>query len=315
MMFPKHPRLATIDIGTNSVLLLIVAQTLDDKLQTEHERCTITRLGQEVDRTGVLREDAKQRTLEELQQCALLLEEHGVGERRAIGTSALRDARNASCFISEAETILGCPIEVVSGMREAELVVRGVQSGLGAISDRSVIFDVGGGSTELIYWRQHCQPTLVSLDLGSVRLTERHLRSPRLAVPAHEVMAMEEEIISVLGQLPQDFLDISELIGIAGTVTTLAAMEQGLTVYDSNRIDGCELTLAQIQRHLARLASLPLSERQRIAGLEPARADIIIAGALIVKAIFNRVGLAACRVSTRGVRWGLVHEMKIGKGR
>ncbi|MBK8482527.1 MAG: Ppx/GppA family phosphatase [Proteobacteria bacterium] len=309
--------LATIDIGTNSVLLLVAEVSADGELHVLEQQCRITRLGQGVDRERRLLPAAIERTLAALSSYRDRLVHWGTGRRAAVGTSALRDAANGPDFLERATTLLGCPVEVVSGLREAELVVRGVAPSAAPLAPGTIVFDVGGGSTELITVGQRgalLQP--ISLDLGSVRLSERHLaHDPPLAAElealrqdvrqhlAARVGPQVKPLASPLAQPPRS------LIGVAGTLTTLAAVELGLPSYDGGRVDGARLTQLQIQRLGRRLAALPLVERCQLPGLPAQRADVIVAGALLVDEIMQQLGASELEVSDRGVRWGLAREL------
>lgn len=304
-------RLATVDIGTNSVLLLIVERSADGALQVVEEACLITRLGQGVDHARLLRPAAIERTLAALATYAARLSHWRVTRRAAVGTSALRDATNGAAFLAEAATLLGCPVEVISGLREAQLVLRGVsgtQAGA-ALEPGTVVIDVGGGSTELIAIGAEgaLRPPL-SLDLGSVRLTERYLRhdpptADELAQLRHELRCALTPITADLPSPP------ARLIGVAGTVTTLAAIALGLDSYDGSRVDGVHLTLAQIDALAQRLARLPLEQRRTLPGLPAQRADVIVAGAILVAELLRQLRAESCAVSDRGVRWGLAREL------
>jgi exopolyphosphatase/guanosine-5'-triphosphate,3'-diphosphate pyrophosphatase len=307
-------RIAAIDIGTNAVLLLVASRHADGRLVAEHESCTITRLGQAVDREHNLARAAIERTLATLTELADLLERLGVGKdaRVAVGTSALRDAGNAPDFIRPAEAILRCPIEVVSGEREAQLVLAGVRGSFGELPERTLLFDVGGGSTELILTGGSTGVLqLDSLDLGAVRLTERHLAGNSPPSPA-AVDEARREIAAALDGLSRSLAgerrNVDHLIGIAGTVTTIAAVEMGLIRYDTERVNGLWLTAAQVAEQARRYASLPLDQRREIVGLDPGRADIILAGALVVAAVLEHFRQGRFRVCDRGVRWGLLQE-------
>jgi exopolyphosphatase/guanosine-5'-triphosphate,3'-diphosphate pyrophosphatase len=300
------PPIAAIDIGTNTVLLAIARQPPAGGLEALFESARITRLGQGVADSGRLAPEAIARTLEALRACAAELERLGVGWRGAIGTSALREATNAGEFLEPAQKILGCPVEVISGRREAQLTLAGVRGSLGELPAGSLLFDVGGGSTELIRCQDRGgEPRLASLELGSVRLTEAWL--PDDPPSPGQVPRLREHLRRELAARP--LLDrAGPLVGIAGTVTTLATVELGLEVYDTHRVNGLRLTRHQVEAQVRRFAAVDLAARRRIAGLEPARADIILAGALIVASVLERCGAADFRACDRGVRWGLLWE-------
>jgi exopolyphosphatase / guanosine-5'-triphosphate,3'-diphosphate pyrophosphatase len=302
-------RLATVDIGTNSVLLLVGEIRPDGQLVALEERCTITRLGQGVDGAGALDGEAITRTLEALCAFADEMDALGVDRRAAVGTSALRDATNAEVFLEPAGRALGCQVEVIGGEREAALVLVGVRGGLGALPSRVTLFDVGGGSTELIRCAGAEVEELVSLDLGAVRLTERHLRADPPA--PDELAAVEQATAGALQALPPRWGG-DAVVGIAGTVTTLATVKQRLDDYDTERVNGSTLSATEVQDMAQRFAAQPLAERRSIVGLDPARADVILAGTLIVSALLARLGAEALTVCDRGVRWGLLRELHQG---
>ena len=306
---------AAIDIGTNSVLLVIAAAEAAGP-RPVLERATITRLGEGVDRTRQLAPAAVERNLACLRAYAQDLRAHGSPRLDVVGTSALRDAAGAQAFLDEAERILGVRPRVIAGDEEARLTFRGALSGL-ALSGRLLVFDVGGGSTELIVGDaagDTAPQSRVSLDIGSVRLFERHVQhDPPLP---SELASIEADIERQLASAaPLSRLDAHEpltLVGVAGTVTTLKALDLGLPAYDSARVHGAVLTLSAVEQMCAKLTSLSLAERQQLPGLQPKRADVIVAGALIVRDLLRRAGAREMVVSDRGVRFGLLEALIAG---
>jgi exopolyphosphatase/guanosine-5'-triphosphate,3'-diphosphate pyrophosphatase len=229
---------------------------------------------------------------------------HGASSIDAVCTSAARDASNGAEFLALATRALGRAPRIIDGQEEARLTFNGAITGL-ELRGEAIVFDVGGGSTEIIHGDVDGSDGHVraatSLDVGSVRLTERHVRSdpPR----DEELRALRADIdraLSVVERRPG-----LELVGVAGTVTTLSAIHHGLPVYDPARVHGSKLTRAVVSEIAARLAKLPLDARRRVTGLEPGRADVIVAGAELVIALLEWAGVESLRVSDRGVRWGL----------
>jgi exopolyphosphatase / guanosine-5'-triphosphate,3'-diphosphate pyrophosphatase len=301
-------RVGTIDIGTNSVLLLI-AEAGDGRIEPIVERTTITRLGQDVDRTRTLHPDAVERTLACLRDYASTLREHPVDRLAIVATSASRDAKGADRFVQEAGRILGERPQVISGQREALLTFTGALSGL-AIEGPVAVQDVGGGSTEIVLGAvRRGRPeitTAVSLDVGGVRMTERFLRSDP---PTREQMdAVRAHVREQLQGAPSVGAGV-QWVGIAGTITTLAALSLGISPYDPKRIHGVTLLLEQIDRLIDRLASIPVEERRALRGLEPKRADVIVGGALVVREVLASSQVCSMMVSDRGVRWGLALQL------
>jgi exopolyphosphatase / guanosine-5'-triphosphate,3'-diphosphate pyrophosphatase len=305
---------AAIDIGTNTVLLLIAAR--DEATGAARpllERATITRLGEGVDKTRQLAAPAVARTLECLRGYADDMRTHGVSRLAVVGTSALRDAAGGDAFLDEAGQILGERPRVIAGDEEAALTFRGALSGL-ELSGDLLVFDVGGGSTELIAGSvspARAATSRVSLDIGSVRLFERHVQSDPPA-PA-ELLAIEADVARELATAAPLALARSQrrptLVGVAGTVTTLKAVELGLEPYDGARVHGAVLTLSVVEALCAKLASLPLAARQQLPGLSPKRADVIVAGTILVRELLRRANAAELLVSDRGVRFGLIEDL------
>jgi exopolyphosphatase/guanosine-5'-triphosphate,3'-diphosphate pyrophosphatase len=297
-------RRAAIDIGTNSVLLLI-AERAGDAWRPLVDRATITRLGQGVDRTRELAPEARERTLAALRDYAEVLHTHGVTELDVVGTSAMRDARGGREFADQAAQVLGVAPRILSGAEEAEVTFTGTLSGL-ELDGGVTVFDVGGGSTEVI--RGHAGPNThadaaVSLDIGSVRLFERHVASDP---PAREELArVDADIDAALSSAPSASAGAT-LVGVAGTVTTLAAIALELETYDGERVHGLRLTREAVASVARRLERMTHAERCALAGLEPKRADVIVVGARIVERVISWAGAAELVVSDRGVRWGLL---------
>jgi exopolyphosphatase/guanosine-5'-triphosphate,3'-diphosphate pyrophosphatase len=296
-----------IDIGTNSVLLLI-ASSGGEATVPVLERATITRLGEGVDQSRRLDAAACERTLACLASYADDLRAHAVTELDVVGTSAMRDAQGGSEFVDAAERLLGVRPRTIDGLEEAALTFEGSLSGL-SLQGKVSVFDVGGGSTEIIHGDAGT-PALpearVSLDVGSVRLFERHVQSD--PVVASELGRVVDDITRALTTAPRSSARGTPLVGVAGTVTTLAAIELGLVEYDAKRVHGHALSLASVCEIADRLASLDLAERRALSGLEPKRADVIVVGAEIVRQVMLWSGASTLLVSDRGVRWGLAER-------
>jgi exopolyphosphatase/guanosine-5'-triphosphate,3'-diphosphate pyrophosphatase len=306
-------RIATIDIGTNTTLLLI-AEVSGGTITVLEDRAEITRLGRGIGGDEGLGQDGIDRTLAVLSGYAVLARVHEA-PIFAIGTEALRRAPNAADFLCRAAALLDTPVEVIDGEREAALNFLAAKLSFPeAASHTMMVIDIGGGSTEVIVARRGTVDFCRSLPIGSVRLTERHIHhDPALA---HEVEALRAEIVSHLAKTPFP----SEkgrpcLVGVAGTVTTLAAMAQNLQSYDPALVHGYRLALPTLERQVDRLAASTQREREAMAGLDPRRADVILSGAVILSEIVRRVGahISEVLVSDRGIRWGLLYE-KAGMG-
>ena len=301
-------RVATIDIGTNSVLLL-VAERRGAELFPLVERSTITRLGQDVDRTRRLHPEAVERTLACLNDYARIIQSHDVDAVACVATSASRDASGAETFVARAREVLGVAPAVISGQREAELTFAGALVGLG-LDGPVAIQDVGGGSTELVLGEAGAGGVrvieAVSLDVGSVRMTERFLGTdPPTSSQLAELRGAVRVELAKAPRIPRGTV----WVGIAGTITTLAAIDQELIPYDAGRVHGSRLECERIGQLTDKLAGLPLEQRRRVPGLEPKRADVIVAGACIAHEVLLRSDAASLVVSDRGVRWGVAQEL------
>jgi exopolyphosphatase/guanosine-5'-triphosphate,3'-diphosphate pyrophosphatase len=309
--------LATIDIGTNTTLLLVarraapVAGGAAPAIEVLAERAEITRLGRGIGSSGRLGATGIAATLEVLRQYVALARQHGA-RIVAIGTEGLRRAPNADEFLKPAAEILGGAVEVIDGHREAELTFRAtVDSFPDAVrSGTLVVIDIGGGSTEIITAEAGQVRFRVSLPLGSVRLTERHVKSDPAAEAEIQSATAEVDAALASASFPAAGPPAGAvtLVGVAGTVTSLAAMAQGLASYDPTRVHGYRLQAAALDAEIARLARSTQAQRETIAGLDPRRADVILAGALILREIARKAGVSEVLVSDRGIRWGLLYE-------
>jgi exopolyphosphatase/guanosine-5'-triphosphate,3'-diphosphate pyrophosphatase len=300
-------RLATIDIGTNTTLLL-VAETSGGDVRVLAERAEITRLGRGIGADGGLGQTGIERTLAVLTDYVAVARSHGASIH-AIGTEGLRRAPNARDFLEPAARILGAPVEVIDGDREAALsFLAALRSFPDEAKGTTVVLDIGGGSTEIIVARADRVEFRRSLPLGSVRLTEKHIRSDP-ATPA-EVAAATGEIVQQLANVPFPTGPLT-LVGTAGTVTSLAAMSLGLASYDPARVHGHRLTLAALEQQIDGLRASTQPEREKMTGLDPKRADVILAGACILQQIALSAHATEILVSDRGIRWGLLFEKAV----
>lgn len=297
-------RAAAVDIGTNTVLLSI-AERREGGIVALEERAEITRLGAGVDASRTLTAAACARTLACLRDYAETIARHSVSRIDVVGTSALRDACGAEPFLDDAERVLGVRPRVIAGEEEARLTFVGATSGLG-LEGEVLVFDVGGGSTEIVRGRVGAAvESSVSLELGSVRLFERCVRhDPPSDDELGRVRALVRAELRGLEVGPH-----AALVGVAGTVTSLAAIQRSATLHAPGQVHGTRLARVEIAELCSRLARLPLGERLGLAGLDSGRADVIVVGAVIVDEISAWSGDAGLWVSDRGVRWGLLEEL------
>jgi exopolyphosphatase / guanosine-5'-triphosphate,3'-diphosphate pyrophosphatase len=275
------PRLAAFDVGTNSTRLL-VADVEDGRVVAEHAReTTITRLGKGVDRTGRFDPAALRRTLDVLAGYEATCRRLGVWRRRVVATSATRDAANRQDFLDGVRALLGVDAEVLSGQAEAATAYRGATHDLPG-EERTLVVDIGGGSTELILGMHGEPEAMVSLDLGCVRLHERHLHTD--PPTAAEIAALRADAAARLA-LVADTVDpasAERVVGVAGTITTVTAIGLGLHAYDPRRIHRSALGAADIAAVAEKLAAMTVAERAALPVMAKGREDVIAAGALLL---------------------------------
>ncbi|MBZ5711491.1 Ppx/GppA family phosphatase [Nannocystis pusilla] len=299
---PRGSWRAVIDIGTNSVLLL-VARWGERGLEIALDQATITRLGKGVAATGVLAPESIGRTLAVLQDYRVTAEQYGA-RPLAVTTEGVRLAKNRDEFLTLAAGVLGSPVRLLSGAEEAELSFRSVAQEAGSSGPLRVL-DIGGGSTELAVGEGPRLISSVSHRIGAVRLHERFVKHDP-PEPA-EVVAMEIEALDTFRR-DQPLEAFPVLHGLAGTVTTAAALLLELPKYDRERVDGSAFTAAQIRELRDRLAQETVAERCRRPALDPARADVVVAGLTILVAAIQHCGATSLVVRDRGLRYALVER-------
>ena len=293
-------RVAAIDLGTNSTRLL-VADADDGRLKEVERLLAITRLGEGVDTSRGLAEPAVARVDAQVGRYIDRARELGAETVLAIATSAVRDAANGGEFLAGLERRHGIRTMLLAGEDEARMTFRGVTSAR-PLSGEAVICDIGGGSTELIAGDPQGVDYAVSLDMGCVRMSERSLRAD--PPTGEEIAALRRQVAEML---PTD-VPAGELIGVAGTVTTLATIDLGLDEEIPERVDGHRLGRARVSAELERLAAIPLAERRRVRGLMPERAPTIVAGAAILAELLRAAKTSEVTVSERDILHGAALE-------
>jgi exopolyphosphatase/guanosine-5'-triphosphate,3'-diphosphate pyrophosphatase len=295
---------AAIDIGTNSVRLLVTdagGQQLDRQMQ-------ITRLGQGVDRTGSLDPDAIARTVAVLAEYAQSIREYGVGRIRAVATSAARDAANSRDFFDAAERALSVRPELLSGEEEASLSFRGATFGVDRAQAPFLVVDIGGGSTEFVLGSSEPE-ALISVPMGCVRMTERHLTSDP---PAPEQLERcFDDVRDILADVQRvvPVRRAQRMIGLAGTITTLASLALGLRRYDPTKTHHSLLARAQVEEQLARLSSAGVQARRGML-TEPKRAEVIVGGTAVLLTILREFGIEELMVSESDILDGLAASLR-----
>jgi exopolyphosphatase/guanosine-5'-triphosphate,3'-diphosphate pyrophosphatase len=307
--------LAGIDIGTNT-LRLLVAETGPDSFHEIYADRKVTRLGQDLDRRGMLTPEAEDRSLKVLCDFAENIQRHAAIQTAVIGTSALRNASNAASFVEEVKKKTSLDIRIITGEEEARLTLIGVSltlKGCGGLQsdalESALIIDIGGGSTEIIVTHPVEEPTMASLPLGAVYLTERYVQNDP-PTPAE---------IALLRRAVKDILEQhggmmkagpgKTLVGTAGTITTLAAMDLRLAEYDPGKINGHILARETVNAIVRKLSASTLDERRTLPGLEAGREDIILAGAVVTQEVMEWFGFTTMLVSDWGLREGIVLDL------
>ena len=303
-------RVAAIDIGTNSVRLLVAdvdGSGRDAKLLPVERLMRITRLGQGVDRARALHPDAIDRTVAVLREYRDVLDRHDVTQLRATATSAARDASNRDQFFAAAHGALGVTPELISGEEEAQLSFLGATADLDAPAPYLVV-DIGGGSTELVLGTD--APTgLVSLEVGCVRVTEQFLESdPPAPEELSNAVATVRDLVADVPRLVPGAADAGTLVGLAGTVTTVAAIELGLPKYDPERIHRFRITRAAAEDVFRTLATESAADRAHNPGLEAGRVDVIVGGAIVLVSVMRVLGYDEMLVSEADILDGLVRS-------
>jgi exopolyphosphatase/guanosine-5'-triphosphate,3'-diphosphate pyrophosphatase len=293
-------------MGTNSTRLL-VADVVDGRVRELERRSTVTRLGRGVDTSAQLSAEAIEDVCNAIASYIEIYQALGVEQVRAIATSAVRDARNSSMFLAELRERFALDAEILDGAEEARLTY------IGAYAERppaakTMVVDIGGGSTELVIGDGPEVGFYASLQAGTVRHTERHLiHDPPDASELEELAGDVQGLINeALGG--QALAQANFGIGVAGTPTSLAAIDQGLDPYDADLVHGYRLSLESIQRMLSQLAARPLAERLKVPGLHAGRAPTIVAGVVILIQVMRAFGLSKIEVSEHDILWGAALE-------
>jgi exopolyphosphatase / guanosine-5'-triphosphate,3'-diphosphate pyrophosphatase len=307
-------RVAAVDIGTNSTRLLVAdieGTGRAAQLTTVDRRTQITRLGQGVDATRRLHPDAIERTAATLREYRAALDTLGVTRVRAIATSASRDAANRDDFFTAAEDALGARPELISGEEEARLTFRGATAGVSEPAPYLVL-DVGGGSTELIVGTDEPEG-LISVDVGCVRLTEQFLHGdpPAPEELSQAVSVVRDHLTDVDREVPAA-ASAKTLIGTAGTVWTLAAVELGVDAAESERIHHFRMTRAAAEDVFRTLATEAIAQRRHNPGLEPGRVDVIVGGAIVVVSVMRHFNVDEMLVSEADILDGLARSLVEG---
>lgn len=308
-------RIASIDVGTNTLRLLVLDAHKGKEPRKLYVGREITRLGEGFTDDGkLINQNAMDRSLRALTNFSLIIKEYRVRKLRAVATSAVRESSNGPEFVRRAEEETGIPVEVISGEEEARLTVKGVLRSVSFDTPDCLIFDIGGGSTEYVYVRRGEIAEIASTDIGVVPLTEQYLKSDTTS--AAELARLNTHIDGVLGpalaRFPKPEVGAAiTLVGTAGTPTTLAAIAMRLSRYDPGLVNNFTLTKEMIDEILKTLIGMPKQERTKIPGLEKGREDLIVSGILITLKTLERFPSDKMLVSDAGLLEGVAYNLII----
>ncbi|MGI8633424.1 MAG: Ppx/GppA phosphatase family protein [Solirubrobacterales bacterium] len=296
-------RVAILDLGTNSTRVL-VADVVDGQVDKVYRESTVTRLGRGVDLTQRLSHEAINDVCKTVRGYLEKIAELGVDTTVALATSAVRDASNGQAFVAELREQFALDARVIDGETESRLTHRGATLGREDDNRRTLVVDIGGGSTEVSVGAGDEVHLHASLQVGVIRQTERHLASDPPA--PRELDALATDVREALGDRFADDPDAhaEHAVAVAGTPTSLAAVDGEIQPYDPDRVQGAQLPMPSIQRMLSRLSSLPLQQRAEVPGLHPRRAQSIVAGAVILVEVMRCFELSEIEVSERDILWG-----------
>ncbi|MBQ3076289.1 MAG: Ppx/GppA family phosphatase [Clostridia bacterium] len=299
-------RKAIIDIGSNSIKFMVCDRAEDGTVLPVLDTNDIARLGEGLDKTGEISPEAMERNVAAVAAFAAKAKELGAEEIAAVGTMALRKAANSGEFIAKVQDACGVTVQIIPGEEEARLSYLAVLSALPLGDAELVIFDTGGGSTEFIYGKGTELKNRFSVNLGAVRITENFLAESPLS---------EEQVAAARAQIDSEFAAAGVtgapklVVGMGGTVTSMGAVKHKMVKYDPDVIQGSTLTRADIAEQIEAYRTRTFEQRKELPGLQPKRADVILAGALILDVITDRLGVDGLTISDRGLRHGLAFDL------
>jgi exopolyphosphatase/guanosine-5'-triphosphate,3'-diphosphate pyrophosphatase len=299
------PSYAVIDVGTNSVKFNISERRPDGSWQTLVDRAEITRLGEGLEKTGEISPDAMTRTVSAIAAMVSQARDAGVAAIAAVGTMGMRTAHNSQQFIDMVEQRCSVRIEIVPGQEEGRLAYLAVKAGLGLAEGSLVIFDTGGGSTQFTFGHGSTVQEQFSLNVGAVRFTEKYGLAD--AIPPAQLKLAQDAIASEFTRI-DGRPSPDALVGMGGAITNIAAVKHGLAKYDPDVIQGSVIERSEVERQIELYRSKSTEERRTIVGLQPKRADVILAGVCIVKTVMDKLGKDRLSVSDRGLRHGLLND-------
>ena len=296
-------RYAVIDVGTNSIKFHVAERGGDRRFQTLADRAEVTRLGQGVDVAGEIVPEALERAIVAIAGMAKEATSLGVRATAAVGTAGLRAASNREAVLEAIRNRTGVAIRVISGAEEGRLAYQAVEAGLGTTAGSLVVFDTGGGSSQFTFGQDGQLIEQYSVPVGAVRFTERFglAGTVTTAVLDESLAAIAAELSSLDGRPPP-----GALVGMGGAITNITAVRHAMAVYDASVVQGTVLERSEIDRQIEIYRTRDADERRSIVGLQPKRAEVILAGACIVRTVMDKLGQTSLTVSDRGLRHGVL---------
>jgi len=299
------PVYAVIDVGTNSVKFHVAERLADGSWRTLVDRAEVTRLGEGIAETGDIAPAAMARTVEAIAGMAAEAQAHRASALVAVGTMGMRSAQNSDEFIAQVRARCGVAVEVIPGEEEGRLAYLAAKAGLGLAEGSVVVFDTGGGSTQFTFGRGAEVDEQFSLNVGAVRLTTEFGLGG--AITREQ---LDEALVAIAGEFGRlDGVPSPDaLVGMGGAITNMTAVLLGLAPYDPDVVQGTVLSRAAVDRQIELYRSYDVKARRQIVGLQPKRADVILAGACVVRTVMDKLGRDALSVSDRGLRHGVLLE-------
>ncbi len=299
-------RVGIIDIGSNSIKFFVGEKCEDGTIKTIIDKNDIARLGEGLRETGRISDEALERNAQSVAAFAAEAKELGADQIVSVGTMALRSAANSADFVARVKELCGVEVQIIPGEEEARLSYLAILSGMPVPDGELVIFDTGGGSTEFIFGKGTELVNRFSVNLGAIRITEKFFAGDPVAEGSVEAAVKEiDEEFAAAGVTGAPV----KLVGMGGTVTSMGAVKHKMVVYNPDVIQGSVLTKADIEEQIAEYSKRTVEQRRELPGLQPKRADVILAGACILKDITERLGVDELTISDRGLRHGLAFDL------
>lgn len=299
-------RVGIIDIGSNSIKFFVGEKCEDGTIKTIVDKNDIARLGEGLRETGRISDEALERNAQSVAAFAAEAKENGADMIVSVGTMALRSAANGADFVARVKELCGVEVQIIPGEEEARLSYLAILSGMPVPDGDLVIFDTGGGSTEFIFGKGTELVNRFSVNLGAIRITEKFFSDDPVAEGSVEAAVKEiDDEFAAAGVAGTPV----KLVGMGGTVTSMGAVKHKMVKYDPNVIQGSTLTKADIEEQIAEYSKRTIEQRRELPGLQPKRADVILAGACILKDITERLGVEELTISDRGLRHGLAFDL------